>query len=117
MPMSATPNSSGSRERNSPELLLIGPDASAASPLTIAAHSNRRCALQHSFRRASRSNIIFRGVTSFFNEAPGGCILMWIIIGLLSGVILLLWYSLHREEALGAVSTEWLAEYRQDHES
>jgi hypothetical protein len=45
--------------------------------------------------------------------------LMSIIIGLFSGVIgLLLRFSRsHRGEDLGAVSAQWLAEYRQDHES
>jgi hypothetical protein len=49
----------------------------------------------------------------------GGSILMWIIIGLVAGVVLLhrLFRSFHRQEDLGAVSGQWLAEYRQDHES
>jgi hypothetical protein len=44
---------------------------------------------------------------------------MWIIVGLIAGVVLLVrWFrSFHRNEDLGAVSGQWLAEYRQDHES
>lgn len=45
---------------------------------------------------------------------------MWIIIGLVVvGVVFLLSLSrwFHREEDLGTVSGQWLAEHRQAHES
>jgi hypothetical protein len=44
---------------------------------------------------------------------------MWIIIGVIVGVVLLLRLlgSFAPKEDLGAVSGQWLAEYRQDHES
>jgi hypothetical protein len=45
-------------------------------------------------------------------------ILMWILIGVLSGVGTVLWLlrPLRQKEDLGTVSAEWLAEYRQDTE-
>jgi hypothetical protein len=44
----------------------------------------------------------------------------WFAIGMFgAGITWLLWSSLgfHREDELGAVSSQWLAEYRQNHES
>ena len=44
---------------------------------------------------------------------------MWIFIGASSGVVIaLLWLfrPFHRQEELGTVSAEWLAEYRQNTE-
>jgi hypothetical protein len=45
--------------------------------------------------------------------------LMWIIIGVVAGGVLFLrlFGSFYQKEDLGAVSGQWLAEYRQDHES
>lgn len=43
----------------------------------------------------------------------------WILIALgVPSVVTLLWFSRksHREEEMGAVSRQWLAEYRQNHE-
>jgi hypothetical protein len=45
---------------------------------------------------------------------------MWIIIGLFAvgiGVLLFLSRGSHRDEDMGTVSGQWLAEHRQAHES
>lgn len=45
---------------------------------------------------------------------------MWLIIGVtFAGVLIPVWLLrwMYREDQMGSVSGQWLAEYRQDHES
>lgn len=42
---------------------------------------------------------------------------MWIMLFVLSAVVALVWFFRPRNNDLGSVSPEWLAEYRQDAES